>query len=92
MTEFKRVEQILDNAVAAWKRENGRDPALSIHGGTFGWQTKQQIAEAKAFGRRLIDPAKVGNGQGAQTNLVIALKTGEDGRVLIRERGPRTRF
>ena len=76
MTEFKRVKQVLDNAVAAWKQKNGRDPALSIHGGTFGWETKQQIAEAKAFGKRLIDPAKVGNGQGAQTNLVIALKTG----------------
>ncbi len=76
MTTFGRVKEILDKAIAAWKQQHGRDPNLAIHGSTFGWQTKQQLANAKAFGKRLIDPAKVGNGQGTQTNLVIALKTG----------------
>jgi hypothetical protein len=72
---WERVKQILDGAIAGWKAQNGREPKLvSRHGPSFGWETKQQLADASARGFRLIEPTKVANGQGAQTNLVIALR------------------
>jgi Ferritin-like len=81
------VKQVLDGAIAAWKAKNGRDPDLQgKHGDSFGWDTKQQLAQADALGYRLIDPGKVGNGQGAQTNLVIALR--DDGGVAGNGRMP----
>jgi hypothetical protein len=77
---WTRVKEILDAAIAGWKvQNNGREPRLSLrHGASFGWDTKDKLANAKAQGFRLIAPSMVGNGQGAQTNLVIALRD-EDG-------------
>jgi hypothetical protein len=74
---WERVKTILDGAIARWKEVNGRDPDLTgIHGATFRWETKAQLAEAEGFGFRLIDPASVGNGKAEETNLIIALRTG----------------
>ncbi len=69
------VKAVLDGIINAWKTKNGRDPDLKgQHGASFGWNTKEELAQSEALGYRLIDPAKVGNGQGAQSNLVIALR------------------
>jgi hypothetical protein len=78
-TSFAQVKEILDRSIADWMAENGRDPDLLVHGDSFGWDTKVQLAAADAFGIRLIDPAMVGNGKGHQTALVIALATGVPG-------------
>jgi hypothetical protein len=77
---WARIKEILDRAIAGWKvQNNGREPKLTLrHGASFGWDTKDKLATATAQGFRLIDPSMVGNGQGAQTNLVIALRD-EDG-------------
>jgi hypothetical protein len=77
---WTRVKEILDGAIAGWKVQNdGREPRLTQrHGASFGWDTKDKLANATAKGFRLIDPSMVGTGQGAQTNLVIALRD-EDG-------------
>jgi hypothetical protein len=77
---WARVKEILDGAILGWKAQNnGREPRLKPrHGASFGWDTKEMLAAANALGLRLIDPNMVGNGQGAQTNLVIALRD-EDG-------------
>ena len=73
---FARVKEILDGAIAAWQANNhDREPKLTQrHGPQFACATKQQLADATGVGFRLIDPAKVGNGQGSQTNLVMALR------------------
>jgi hypothetical protein len=72
---WPRIKQILDGVMQRWQARTGREPDLvGIHGASFGWETKAQLATAKALGLRLIDPAQVGNQQGAQTNLVIALR------------------
>jgi hypothetical protein len=78
-TSFAAVKKILDDVVAAWKVKNGGDADLSIHGDGFGWDTRDQLAQAQAFDLRLIDPSLVGNGKGAQTNLVVALRQGVPG-------------
>jgi hypothetical protein len=77
---WSRIKEILDGAINGWKvQHNGREPKLTLrHGASFGWDTKDKLANATAQGFRLIDPSMVGNGQGAQTNLVIALRD-EDG-------------
>jgi hypothetical protein len=88
---WAQVKEILDGAIAAWKAQNGREPKLKQkHSPNFGWDAKQDLAAAVARGHRLIDPAKVGNGQGAQTNLVIALRDddGVDGNGRMPDGGP----
>lgn len=91
IVRWPRVKQILDSAIAGWKAQNnGREPDLKLHGQSFGWETKDQLANASALGHRLIDPAKVGNGRAAQTNLVIALRDedGVDGNGRMPDGGP----
>jgi hypothetical protein len=78
-TTFAMVKKILDDLVTAWKAKNERDPNLSLHGETFGWETRDQLVQARAFDFPLIDPSLVGNGKGAQTNLVVALLQGVPG-------------
>ena len=81
---FEDVKLILDALI------EGRDPnrirlAHRNFGGSeadrFGWETEEQLLNAKARGHRLINPEYRGNGQGERTNLVIALThtTGVDG-------------
>jgi hypothetical protein len=79
-TSFTEVKAILDNSIAAWAAQHGRQPDLSIHGDdSFGWSTKQQLANSSGFGNVLIDPSLVGNGKGNETNLAIALREGVPG-------------
>jgi hypothetical protein len=71
------VKAILDQAIAAWKQQHGAEPQLTpIHGASFGWDTKPMLAAAKGRGKRLIDPALVGNGKAKETNLYQALSVG----------------
>ena len=75
--DYGRVKDILDNAIERWKTARGRTPRLAIrHGSAFKWNTKQNLLNATALGRRLIDPAMIGNGRGHETNLVVALLRG----------------
>lgn len=75
---FADVQRILDRLV------DGRWDFLQvIHGPGFGWQNKQQLAQAvvqpggtKQY--RLIDPQLVKEKRGQETNLIKALTTGVD--------------
>ena len=80
---WERVKEILDSLIEHWRQENPNLPTevsnediLAIHGENFGWNTAAELAKSTAFGRRLIEPNKVGNGQGFDTNLVKVLKEG----------------
>ena len=76
---FADVKAILDFLV------KGKESDLTIiHGGTFGWATREQLADAvvdvgTGTTYRLIDPSLVGNGRGVETFLIQALTTGVDG-------------
>ena len=76
---FPDIKALLDFLV------KGKESRLTdIHGDTFGWATKQQLADAivdpgTGTTYRLIDPALVGNGRGSETFLIQALTTGVDG-------------
>ncbi len=76
---WDRVKAILDGAIERWKERTGFQPDLSIHGSNFGWDTPEELAKSMAFGVRLIEPNKVANNRGHETNLVVALKTGVPG-------------
>lgn len=76
---WDRVKVLLDAAVERWRDRMGFMPDLTIHGDNFGWNSRQQLASATAFGLRLIEPNKVGNNRGHETNLVKALKHGAPG-------------
>ncbi len=75
---WTRVQEILDSAIARWSKErDGMLPRLeSRHGGAFGWSTREELLASTARGMRLIEPSKIGNQQGYQTNLVVALRQG----------------
>ena len=74
---FDRVKEILDGSLSGWAAANGGlAPDLSGHGATFKWSTKQELLDAVGHTKRLIDPTMIGNGKGAQTALVIDLRTG----------------
>jgi hypothetical protein len=62
----------------------GKTPNLQVyHGPAFSWANKSQLLAAKVVLQdkeyRLIAPELVKTGQGASTNLVLALTTGVDG-------------
>ena len=71
---FSDVKQILDGVIDDWKARTGRDPNLSVHGGSFGWETRDELLNSSGFGFALIDASMIGNNKGHQTNLVIALR------------------
>lgn len=73
---FAEVNKILDSAVAAWTARVGTPPQLGVHSTDFGWETKDQLLSATAFGLRLIDPALIGNNSASKTHLIEALRTG----------------
>jgi hypothetical protein len=80
LTSFTRVQEILDGVMDQWSVAHGRTPDLSIHSdNSFGWTTKEQLADSDGFGNVLIDPALVGNSNGNETNLVVALRLGVPG-------------
>ena len=80
--DWIRVKEILDNIVNRWRDVNLKlppqtitnDEILAFHSPDFGWTTKAKLAKSTAFGVRLIEPKKVGNGRGFETNLVTVLK------------------
>jgi len=75
---FTDVKEVLDGVMAAWETKHNRTPDLpGVHADpNFGWGNRDQLLRSEGFGFRLIDPALIGNGQGHQTNLVLALTTG----------------
>ena len=82
---WDRVKEILDSLMDRWRQakpgvsteiSNDNDDILAIHGGNFGWYTTTDLAKSTAFGLRLIETNKVGNGRGFETNLVKVLKEG----------------
>lgn len=75
---FADVKRILDRLV-----EGRTDFLKDIHGRTFGWSTKAELAAAVVTpggtrSYRLIDPDLARQGRGAETNLIIALTRGVD--------------
>jgi len=88
MTTFSRVQQILNNAVSQWEQKHGRPAIIAKHSPTFGWDTRDQLLRSLAFGVPLIAQDKIDNHDGANSNLVIALKTGVSGFPRMPIRGP----
>ncbi len=82
---FQRVKDILDQGLAAWETQNGQAD-LSDHGATFKWDTKADLLAAVGHGKRLIQPELIGTG-GAQTNLVVDVRTGISSPALRMPRG-----
>jgi hypothetical protein len=86
---WQRIKDILDESLRRWEQENGRKPALKAsHAGALGWETKEQLARAKPFDLELIEPDKVGNGQGRETNLAKILTRNIGGFRRMPSRGP----
>ena len=71
-----RVKEILDTAISNWSDRTGVAPALSVHNptGIFGWSTQQELLDSSAFDFRLVEPSKIGNNMGFETNLIKVLK------------------
>jgi hypothetical protein len=82
---FQRVYDILEQGMAAWQQQNG-EADLSGHGATFKWDTKENLLAAVGHGKRLIQPEKIGN-DGANTNLIVDLRTGISSPALRMPRG-----
>ena len=77
-TSFKTVKQYLDDIIAEWTKENGGTPPdlPDVHNDPgMGWDTKQQLANSKPFGKQLIAPGV----KGKDSNLYKALTTGVPG-------------
>ena len=76
---FAAVKKILDDLMTANIAQNGQAD-LTVHikaaGEKFSWATKEDLLASKAFGVLLVQPEVVGNGRGAEANLVIDLTTG----------------
>jgi hypothetical protein len=75
--DFATVRHYLDEIMTAWAKNHGREPDLpGAHGDpTMGWETKEQLAASAPFGMPLIEQGVAG----ADTNLVLALRTGVPG-------------
>ncbi|MBR1033702.1 hypothetical protein [Bradyrhizobium liaoningense] len=88
MVDFLRVKAILENAVVAWEARTGRTANLFLHGGSFGWATREELLSSTARGIQLISPKDIGTSTGAQSNLVKALTTGVAGFPRMPRGGP----
>jgi hypothetical protein len=75
---FAQVKGILESAITTWTAAHG-PPDLSQHGASFSWSSKQELLAAFGHRRQMIQPEVIGNGQGAQANLIIDLRTGFNG-------------
>jgi hypothetical protein len=73
---FNDVKAILDKIIADWTAGTGREPdLLDQHStDTFDWDTKADLLNSTAKGNHLIQAS--GPGQGAASNLVVALTAG----------------
>ena len=76
-TTFKEVRDILNKIVENWSAGNGA-PAdlLGAHGQTFKWGTAEELRNAVARGKPLIQPESMAAGLGRTANLVVALTEG----------------
>jgi hypothetical protein len=88
MTTFARVQEILNKALSDWQQQHGRPPIIAKHDAAFGWGTRDQLVQSVAFGLPLIAKDKINNQDGANTNLVIALRTGVPNFPRMPIRGP----
>jgi hypothetical protein len=88
MTTFARVQEILDTAIANWADKHGRQPVLAKHDAAFGWMTRDQLVNSQAFGVPLIAQDKIDAKDGANANIIIALRTGVPGFPRMPIRGP----
>jgi hypothetical protein len=77
---FDRVKTILQDAITAWKNENGEPPDLTVHGTHFpaldGDFTLDDLKNGIAKGRPLIQPDVIGQNppRGSEANLVKILR------------------
>jgi hypothetical protein len=71
---FARVKDILDQGIATWEQANGKSD-LTRHGTSFKWDTKANLLAAIGHGKPLIQSELIGH-DGANTNLVVDLRTG----------------
>lgn len=89
---FDQVKAILDYAVLGWRLRTDREPHLDVHDingdPPISWATRDALLASMALGYRLIDPALIGNGGGAETKLAIALREGVDGNPRMPRGGP----
>jgi hypothetical protein len=86
---WARVKEILDKAMERWKAEHGRDPKMeAVHQSPMSWNTKNELLESEPYGLKLIEPEKIGNGKGEETNLVKILKRNIGGYRRMPSRGP----
>ena len=67
--KWLRVKELLDGIMSRWKERHG-EPMPGIH--DYYWNTPQQLADNKPYGRQLIEPGV----PGAETNLIVFLKSG----------------
>jgi hypothetical protein len=88
VTTFARVQQILDTVIASWSHQHGRQPVLAKHDASFGWGTRDQLVNSKAFGLPLIAQDRIDGKDGANANIVVALRTGVPGYPRMPIRGP----
>ena len=88
MTTFVRVQEILNNAVAAWERQHHRQPNLAKHDIGFGWATRDQLVNSVAFGVPLITQQNIDDQDGEHANLIVAVRTGVPGFPRMPIRGP----
>jgi len=88
-SHWPRVKQILDKSLEQWKQANNRPPAMkAAHDGHIGWETKEELAESKPYGKQLIEADKVGNGKAEETYLIRILRGPIGGFRRMPSRGP----
>lgn len=86
---WSRIKEILDTAVRRWAAEHHREPKLKIsHPGGLNWDTKEQLVSSAPYDLPLIEPDKVGNGRGRETNLIKILTRNVGGFRRMPSRGP----
>jgi hypothetical protein len=66
---WPRVKELLDDIMERWIARHG-EPALGIH--DYWWDTPQELANNKPYGRQLIEPGQ----PGSETQLVVFLRRG----------------
>ncbi len=69
VVKWSRVKELLDGIMHRWEARHG-PPAPGIH--DYYWNSPQELARNKPYGRQLIEPGKPGR----ETYLVIFLRQG----------------
>lgn len=89
---FTRVKTILDKALSDWETANGGPPDLSGHNNAgqppMTWTNAAELRAAWGKNVQLIQPEVVGNGRGADANIIIDLKKGLNGKPRMPIGGP----